>query len=126
MRKIAPTVTWLMNFVGGDRQERGWGWGWCPARLRAALADGKDRPAVPPGTGVRGVPAARVAFVVGRDADGLRGGFLGTVDSARMGDDPYGVLVISRVRPRPMGKIAPTCRQARVEWDWVDNFLFLM
>ncbi len=115
-----------MNFVGGDRQERGGCLGWCLARLRSAPADGKDRPDLPAGKVFRGVAAARVAVVVGRDADGLRGGFLGAVGSARMGDDPYGVLVISRVRPWPMGKIAPTCRQARVEWDWVDNFLFLM
>ena len=46
-----------------------------PAKSRSALADPLDRPAVPPGTGVRGVAAARVAFVLGRGADGLRGGF---------------------------------------------------
>ena len=51
-----------------------------PAKSRSALAGPQDRPAVPPGTGVRGVAAARVAFVLGRGADGLTGGFLAWVN----------------------------------------------
>ena len=46
-----PAVSWLMNFVGGDRQECGWGLGGHPACLGTALADGKDRPAVPKARG---------------------------------------------------------------------------
>ena len=69
------------------------GLGWGPVRLRSALAKAQDRPAVPAGTGVRGVNAARVAFVLGRGPDGLTGGLFGAGGFAGLGDDPYGVLV---------------------------------
>ena len=78
--------------------------GWYPAKLGSARAWEQDRPAVPPGTGgVRGVAAARVAFVVGRGGHGLRGGVLGVGGFACMGDDPYGVLVKIRVWSVPPG-----------------------
>ena len=51
-----------------------------PAKSRSAPADPQDRPAMPAGTGVRGVNAARVAFVLGRGADGLPDGFLAWVN----------------------------------------------